>query len=332
MLVAAGDRWPFDTLVQRAALPVVVGGFGVALAAQQRNGVSALPASVAVLTAFMLLDLIPAAVIGVCVTAGLYVADVAGAGQSSIDAFTEVLFCAALAAMAISLRQAGKATDRAELLLAQLEDAREAEARAAALAERTRIAQDLHDVLAQSLSGLAIQLEAARRMSRRQAVDQDLYEVIERCGRLVKEGLADARRAVGALRGDAVPTADRLAELVERYRCDLGLDVTLTTIGTERVLPPEVGTALYRGAQEALTNVARYAQRATAAVTLAYEEGATALTVEDSRPGTDPAPAPAATGSGLGLVGLRERLAAVGGGASAGPTKDGWIVRMRVPA
>jgi signal transduction histidine kinase len=332
MALAAAGRWPLESPARCAALPLIVGASGIALAAQQSNGVDALPASVAVMTAFLFLQPLTAAFIGTAITAGLFVADVAGAGHTATDAFTQVLFCAVLAAMAWCMRQAGLATDRAELLLAQLEDAREAEAAAVALAERTRIAQDLHDVLAQSLSGLAIQLEAARRMARRTDTDDALREVIERSGRLVKEGMSDARRAVGALRGEGVPTVDRLAELIERYRDDLGLDVTLCTTGPARDLPTDAGMALYRGVQEALTNVARYAQGASARVELQYDEDVTVLTVEDRRPESAAAPAPVVTGSGLGLVGLRERLAEVGGSVSAGPTNDGWIVRMEVQA
>jgi signal transduction histidine kinase len=240
--------------------------------------------------------------------------------------------------------QAGRNSDRAELLLAQLEDARAAEAEAAALAERTRIAQDLHDVLAQSLSGLAIQTEAARRLARRGQSGEDLADLLDRCAKLAKEGLTDARRAVGALRGDAVATLDRLPELIERYRGDLELDATLTVSGTCRDLPGEAGLALYRGAQEALTNAARYARGSQTLVTLRYEQDATVLTVEDRRTkedGVEPAgsqaasgiePAPIVYGSGLGLVGMRERLAEVGGTATAGPTREGWIVRMEIPA
>jgi signal transduction histidine kinase len=332
MALAAAGRWPLESPARCAALPLIVGASGIALAAQQSNGVDALPASVAVMSAFLFLQPLTAAFIGTAITTGLFVADVAGAGRTVTDAFTQVLFCAVLAAMAWCMRQAGLATDRAELLLAQLEDAREAEAEAAALAERTRIAQDLHDVLAQSLSGLAIQLEAARRMARRTDTDDALREVIERSGRLVKEGMSDARRAVGALRGEGVPTVDRLAELIERYRDDLGLDVTLCTTGPARDLPTDAGMALYRGVQEALTNVARYAQGASARVELQYDEDVTVLTVVDRRPESAAAPAPVVTGSGLGLVGLRERLAEVGGSVSAGPTNDGWIVRMEVRA
>jgi signal transduction histidine kinase len=331
MVVAAANRWPLESPVRCATLPLVVGAFGVALAAQQSNGIATLPASVAVLTGFLYLHPRTAVVIGTAITAGLFVADLQGVAHRSVtDAFTMVLFCGVLAAMAWCMRQAGLATDRAELLLAQLEDAREAEAAAAAVAERTRIAQDLHDVLAQSLSGLAIQLEAARRMARRHDTDEALRQVIESSGRLVKEGMAEARRAVSALRGEGVPTVDRLAELIERYRDDLGLDVTLTTTGAARDLPVDAGMAFYRGVQEALTNVARYAQGSSARVALDYRADVTVLTVEDRRPGSEAPAEPVVTGSGLGLVGLRERLAEVGGTVSAGPTKDGWIVRMEV--
>ncbi|MBR7829522.1 hypothetical protein KDK95_24670 [Actinospica sp. MGRD01-02] len=332
MAVAAAGRWPLESVGQRAALPVIVGAFGIALAAQQANGVDALPASFAVMSAYLFLEPLTATVVGGVITAGLFAADVVGAGRSVTDTSTQVLFCAVLGAMAWCMRQAGLATARAELLLAQLEDARDAEAAAAALAERTRIAQDLHDVLAQSLSGLAIQLEAARRMARRADTDEALREVVERSARLVKDGMSDARRAVSALRGEGVPTVDRVTELIERYREDLGLDVTLSTAGSVRELPAEVGTALYRGVQEALTNIARYAQGAAARVELRYAENVTVLTVEDRRAESAVPPAPVVTGSGLGLVGLRERLAEVGGTVAAGPTKDGWIVRMEVRA
>jgi signal transduction histidine kinase len=179
-------------------------------------------------------------------------------------------------------------------------------------------------------------MEAARRLSRRGQGGADLTELLDRCAKLVKEGLTDARRAVGALRGDAVASLDRLPDLVERYRGDLELDATLTVAGTRRELPGDAGLALYRGAQEALTNAARYARGSRTLVTLSYEPQATVLTVEDRRTetGSDGAEgtAPIVSGSGLGLIGMRERLAEVGGTATAGPTRAGWIVRMEIPA
>jgi signal transduction histidine kinase len=327
--------WPLDSIARTAGISLVIGAFGIALAALQPAGVSALPASVSIMTAFYFLPPRYAATIGAAVGTGL-VAAMLASGSALISALTNLLFCAVLGVMAVCMSQAGRNSDRAELLLAQLEDARAAEAEAVALAERTRIAQELHDVLAQSLSGLAIQMEAARRLSRRGQGGADLTELLDRCAKLVKEGLTDARRAVGALRGDAVASLDRLPDLVERYRGDLELDATLTVAGTRRELPGDAGLALYRGAQEALTNAARYARGSRTLVTLSYEPQATVLTVEDRRTetGSDGAEgtAPIVSGSGLGLIGMRERLAEVGGTATAGPTRAGWIVRMEIPA
>lgn len=333
-------RWPLESVALEAAVSLAIGAFGVALAAVQPAGIAALPASVSIMTAFVFLTPRLAAPIAAAVGTGLVTAMLAS-GSSIINALSNLLFCVVLAVMAVCMRQAGQNSDRAELLLAQLADAREAEAQAAALAERTRIAQDLHDVLAQSLSGLAVQMEAARRLARRGQAQQDLTELLDRCAKLVKEGLTDARRAVGALRGDRLPTLDRLPELVERYRGDLELDATLTVRGARRELPGEAGLALYRGAQEALTNAARYARGSQTIVTLSYDRDATVLTVEDRRAergqaaGPDAGEAgsaPVVTGSGLGLIGMRERLARAGGSATAGPTRQGWIVRMEIPA
>ena len=331
MALAAANRWPLETGVQCVALSLLVGGFGLALTALQTDGVSVLPASIAVMTAFLFLRPFAASLLGVPITLALFGADLLHPSNSVASAISDMLFCAVLAAVAWCMQQAGKSTDRAELLLAQLEDAREAEAQAAVLAERTRIAQDLHDVLAQSLSGLAIQIEASRRVARRPGVDEDLRVLLDRSAVLVKEGLSDARRAVGALRGDQVPALDRLSDLVQRYRDDLGLDVTLEVCGSRRQLSDEIGFTLYRGAQEALTNAARYATGARTLVSLSYEEKTVVLVVEDHRTTPGPPPAPVATGSGLGLAGMRERVAEVAGTVSTGPTESGWIVRMEVP-
>ncbi|MER5427580.1 histidine kinase [Streptomyces sp. NPDC002588] len=331
LAAVASGLWRLATAVQCVVFCVLVDGFGFALGIVQPGSMSTLPPSVAVLTAFLLLRPLMAAVLSGVMMAGLVGAAVAGTDGGTENLLHQLLFSVVLALMAISLRQAGRSEERAELLLAQLEDAREAEAEAAALAERTRIAQDLHDVLAQTLSGLAVQVQAARRMARREQAGEELRELLDRTGKLVKEGLGDARRAVGALRGDRMPSLDRLPELIERYRVDLELDVTLSVTGPRRDLPTEAGLALYRGAQEALTNAVRYARDARTTVTLCYEPRATVLTVEDRRTGPGPAPAALAGGSGLGLTGMRERLAEAGGGVSAGPTPDGWKVRMEIP-
>jgi signal transduction histidine kinase len=332
LAAVASGVWQVLTPVACITFCLMVSGFGLALGFVQPGTMSVLPPSVAVLTAFLVLPRRQAASLSGVAMGGLVAAAVAGADGGVANVINQLLFCAVLALMAISMRQAGDNEERAELLLAQLEDAREAEAAAAALAERTRIAQDLHDVLAQTLSGLAVQVQAARRMARRDQAGEDLQELLDRAGKLVKEGLGDARRAVGALRGRQTPSLDRLPELVERYRVDLELDVTLSMVGARRDLPEDVDLALYRGAQEALTNTARYARGARITVTLCYEPKTTVLTVEDRRTEPGPAPSTLVVGSGLGLTGMRERLCEVGGSADAGPTPDGWTVRMEVPA
>ncbi|MEV6126248.1 histidine kinase [Streptomyces violaceusniger] len=332
LAAVASGLWQVGKPLSCIAFCLSVTGFGLALGVLRPGAMSVLPASAAVLIAFLMLRRRQAALVGGVLVAGLVAEAVVGADGDVANLASELLFCVVLVLMAISMRQAGDNEERAELLLAQLEVAREAEAEAAALAERTRIAQDLHDVLAQTLSGLAVQVQAARRMARRDRAGDDLRELLDRAGTLVKEGLGDARRAVSALRGRRTPSLERLAELVERYRVDLELDVTLSVVGAPRVLPADADLALYRGAQEALTNAARYARGARTTVTLRYDPAATVLTIEDRRPAPGPAPSPLAVGSGLGLTGMRERLREVGGSAGAGPAKDGWKVRMEVPA
>jgi signal transduction histidine kinase len=210
------------------------------------------------------------------------------------------------------IRRGRQSQDRTELLLAQLQDAREAEAAAAALAERSRIAGELHDVLAHSLSGLAIQLQGARKLAGREAVSERLRAAIDRSAELTKAGLTDARQAVSALRGGQLPSLDQLSTLVQDFRRDTGAEATLRVDGMSRPLPAEASLALFRGAQEALTNIARYAPGAATMVTVSYQAGRTVVTIEDRvcPAGAGPGPVPA-PGSGL--------LADVGGGPAPVP-------------
>jgi signal transduction histidine kinase len=274
---------------------------------------------------------VPAAAVTGAITAALAVAVGLTAHPAVPAAITAMLLCLLLAVTGQFIRRGRESQDRTELLLAQLQDAREGEAAAAALAERSRIAGELHDVLAHSLSGLAIQLQGARKLADREAVSQGLRAVIERSAELTKAGLADARQAVSALRGERLPTLDQLAALVEDFRRDTGTDATLRIEGTSRSLPAEASLALFRGAQEALTNIARYAPGATTAVTLNFQADRIVVTVEDH------VRAPQATilagaGGGHGLTAMRERAARAGGTARAGPTADGWRVELEVPA
>jgi len=319
---AISVRWARRGPAAQAAVIGLISGCGVALAVLQPP--------------------VPAAVISAAITAALALAiTIRAAPHAAQNALGAALLYALLAVIGQFLRRGRQSQDRTELLMAQLQDAREAEAAAAALAERTRIAGELHDVLAHSLSALAIQLQGARKLAGREQVSDGLRATIERSAELAKAGLADARQAVGALRGEPLPTLDQLAALVEDFRRDTGSPATLRIDGTSRPLPAEASLALFRGAQEALTNITRYAPGATTAVTVTYQAGRTVLTVEDHLPGTGADVTTAAesraglladAGGGHGLAAMRERTQRLGGAARAGPTAGGWLVELEVPA
>jgi signal transduction histidine kinase len=242
------------------------------------------------------------------------------------------LLCALLGLTGLFMRQSAASEERSELLLAELEDAREAQLEGAAIAERGRIAGELHDVLAHSLSGLAIQLEGGRKLAEREAVSPALEDVLTRSAALARQGLFDARQAVGALRGSQPPAEDQLGRLVESFRRDLHHEATFTVTGGVRRLDPAIGLALYRAAQEALTNAARYAPQTPTTVRLGYRPDTVSLTVENDAPptidGEDRRPV---GGGGNGLAGMRERIELVGGVMRAGPTATGWTVEVEIP-
>ena len=337
VLTAISVSWARRGVVAQAAVACLIGGCSVALAVLQPHGPVELAPSMAVWVAAVRLPPVPAAATTGAITVALAVA--VGLTEPAQSVLPAVLLCLLLAVTGQFIRRGRESQDRTELLLAQLQDAREAEAEAVALAERTRIAGELHDVLAHSLSALAIQLQGARKLAGRETVSAALRGTIERSAGLAKAGLADARQAVGALRGERLPTLDQLRTLVEDFRRDTGFDATLHIDGTSRPLPAEASLALFRGAQEALTNIIRYAPGATTALTVSYQSGRTVLTIEDRPPGTSAglsaeprADLLAGAGGGHGLTAMRERTQRVGGTARAGATADGWLVELEVPA
>ena len=317
-------------LATQAAVIAAIGVAGVALVALQPRGATELAAGAAVWMAVARLPFLLGATLAGATTAGLALA-AALAGGSAAVVLAATLLCALLGLVAYFIKQARESQDTTEFLFAQLEDAREEQLEAAAVRERSRIASELHDVLAHSLSGAAIQLQGARKLAEREQASPPVRAAIDRAGELVREGLMSARQAVGALRGDDLPGVARLEALVAGFRNDTSADVTLTIEGSARPLPTDASLALYRGAQEALTNVARYAPGAKTTVVLCYGSGHTSLTIEDQ----DAKPLPSAglvhVSGGNGLNGMRERLEHAGGRMQAGPTATGWRVVLEVP-
>jgi len=317
VVTAISVGWARCGPAAQALVSLLIGGCGVA--------------SMGVWIAAVRLPTVPAAAVAGAVTIGLATAVGLTAHPAVQSAITATLLCLLLAVTGQFIRRGRESQDHAELLLAQLQDAREGEAAAVTLAERSRIAGELHDVLAHSLSGLTIQLQGARRLAVREAVSEGLRAAIERSAELAKSGLADARQAVGALRGERLPTVDQLASLVHDFRRDTGGDATLRVDGQSRPLPAEASPALFRGAQEALTNIARYAPGAVTAVTVTYQADRTVVTIED-HVSAPPTATLAGAGGGHGLTAMRERAARAGGTARAGRTAGGWLVELEVPA
>ena len=233
--------------------------------------------------------------------------------------------------LSLFARRLRESNQRAELLLAELEQTRAAQAQAAALAERQRLAREMHDVLAHSLSGLVLNLEGARLLAAQGGADSQVGEAIDRAHRLAKTGLEEARRAIGMLRDDALPGPERLADLAAEFEASTGVPCEVAvTGGSKRDLGTDGRLTFYRVTQEALTNIRKHAHADRAEIRLAFEPSGTRLTIEDFGSCRD-RPAPA-DGTGYGLTGMRERAELLGGTLTAGPTGSGFLVELSVPA
>ncbi|MEV6478380.1 histidine kinase [Streptomyces sp. NPDC051576] len=222
-----------------------------------------------------------------------------------------------------ALRSARAAAEQSEL-------AARAEARAETLAERARIARDVHDVLAHSLAGVNMQLEVTDALLEAGDVDR-AREAAQRAQSLVRSGLTEVQRTVGDLREDALPLVETLRSLLASGS-DAG---TLTVDGPPRELPVRLAQVIVRCAQEALTNAHKYAPGAPVRMRLEHRPQETVFEVVNPAPPQGPRPL-AGAGSGMGLVGMRERLDLVGGTVTAGPIVDGddaggWRVRVVIP-
>jgi signal transduction histidine kinase len=252
--------------------------------------------------------------------------------QGPLELLINVLPLAAIYMIVLFGRRIRLQEAQTEQLLLQLEQSRGAELRAAALAERQRLARDMHDVLAHSLSGLLLQLEGARLLAVSNPADERLAGTIDRAHELAKNGLDEARRAIGMLRDEELPGPDRLATLTGAFQADTGVPCTFTTSGPARELASAVRLALYRVTQEALTNVRKHAHPDRVEVRLEYLPDEVTLAVQDYAAASPPAaPIPASSG-GYGLTGMRERAELLGGSLTAGPAGAGFCVQLRVPA
>jgi signal transduction histidine kinase len=243
-------------------------------------------------------------------------------------AFTDIAFFAVLfGGPWVVGRYARHRSEREHVLVVQ----RDVRAREAVAEERTRIARELHDVVAHAISLIVLQARGGRRM-----LDEDLDEtrraldVIEHAG---EQALGEMRRLLGLLRqGEPEPSLApppslrRIDELVAGIRAS-GLPVEVVIEGEPAELPPGVDVSAYRIVQEGLTNALKHAGPAHARVTVTYAADAVDLTIVDDGPG-----GAAVNGGGYGLAGMRERVAIYGGRLESGARPEGgYALRVRLP-
>jgi signal transduction histidine kinase len=179
--------------------------------------------------------------------------------------------------------------------------------------ERRRMAREIHDTLAQGLTGIVTQLQAAEQAASRTAGEPAGWRRhVAAATQLARESLTEARRSVEALRPeqlDGCRLSEALAGVAERWSSLNRIPAQVTTTGTARPVDPEAEFALLRAAQEALANVARHAHATRVGLTISYMENEVALDVRDDGVGFDPA----LTEGGFGLVAMRQRITALAG-------------------
>jgi signal transduction histidine kinase len=228
----------------------------------------------------------------------------------------------------------GRAAARQAQLAAELDATRRELAQQAVLAERRRIARDVHDFVGHGLAAVMLQITSARHVLRRDpGAAEEALRSAEDVGR---HSMRELRRTVALLRRDdetavapPLPSAAEIPALVEHALAG-GLAVRLMTSGDLSRIGPSVGVALYRITQEALANAARHAPHAHTVLGVEVADGRVSLEAESigpvvSRPVGEPEQ------PRYGLVGMRERATALGGELTAGPTADGWRVSCRLP-
>ncbi|MEU0564433.1 histidine kinase [Nonomuraea sp. NPDC005983] len=228
----------------------------------------------------------------------------------------------------IAAGAAGEALRQAERRADEAERTREETALRRADEERLRIARELHDSLTHQISIIKVQAEVAVHVARKRGEQvPEALLAIQEAGR---EATRELRATLEALRDDDTTPPrglDHVAELVERARTT-GLDATLTIEGQRPDVPAAVDRTVYRIVQESLTNIARHAAAATASVRIDYRPDALAIRIDDDGEATpDTAPVP-----GVGLLGMRERVTALGGHLRAAPRGEGgFSVQAELP-
>jgi signal transduction histidine kinase len=273
------------------------------------------------------------------------------------DFFIAALQLAVAGTLGILSRTRRSYLQAVETRAEQAEAERERQVALAAAEERTRIARELHDVVAHHVSLMAVQSEAAAALLPGRPAEAG--KAVDIIGQTAREALTELRRLLGVLRGPAdvngravtapAPSISELGEVLGQVR-QAGVAVNLRVEGSPSKLPPGVDLAAYRIVQEALTNTVKHSGAGEAAVTVSYEPGYVTVSVTDTGSGaaamtlgseTRPGRAGSSNGGGarpalsggFGLAGIAERVASCGGSLTVGPgDAGGFAVTARLPA
>ena len=273
------------------------------------------------------------------------------------DFFVAVLQLAVAGTLGVLSRTRRAYLQAADARAEHAEAERDRQVALAAAEERTRIARELHDVVAHHVSLMAVQSEAAAALLPGRPAEAG--QAVEIIGQTAREALTELRRLLGVLRGPSraggraatspAPSISALDEVLAPVR-QVGIAVDLRVEGRPSKLPPGVDLTAYRIVQEALTNTVKHSGAAEAAVTVRYEPGYVTVSVTDigsaavavtlgrtarrPRPGSpDGAGARPAASGGFGLAGIAERVASCGGSLTVGPgAAGGFAVTARLPA
>jgi signal transduction histidine kinase len=341
---------PYRARLLPAVLGMIAAGAGAAASAASAGG---LPLVIFGFVATMAAgsDLTVAAALGTT-AAGVLATEVSGLVFSN-NVGTLIGLPLVVASGAVIGRNRGAYRIRAEqaaALLAQREQLEAEQRRADLLDERTRIAREIHDVLAHSLGALSIQIQAARSVLTDRGDIDRASELLTAAQRMAAEGLTETRRAVHALRHDTLPLEQELARATGIYAQRYQVAAQFAVGGTLRPVPADATIALLRVAQEALVNAAKHSAGQAVTIRLEYRDGDVQLVVRnslappgpgDGKPGdrapgadgrgADRGPGVQTADAGYGLTGMRERLRILDGTLEAGGRDGQWVVTARLP-
>jgi signal transduction histidine kinase len=328
---AYGVRFGPEEWRQRLTGLAGLASAGIALAVIDPAEPGWLAAGVAIAAGLVRLPPRPAVIFAGCVAVLFAAAPLRRGDTAAVP--VQALICAGFVILGMVLAAVRARAVHAERLLESVQAARASAAEAERYAERQRLAREIHDILAHTLSAQAVQLEGARLLLAHGGTADDVRQRIETAQRLARDGLEETRRAVLSLRGERAPLPETLRALAGTA------GATYYQEGEPGPLPAPAALAFERTVQEGLTNARKHAPGATVTVTMRFQADHDEVEIRDSGAAGPVGAVPAGgtvSGGGYGLAGMRERAALIGGelvteSVATGAEGRGFRVWLTVP-